>query len=246
MPSLRETADLLHGALRGTLGLSESAQELGVSPTRLAVYVDFVRGHVDGILAKQYPRVKRSLSPSVWRALCEAYYATHPPQDWELNQAAEPFARFLASRLGQGDELTLFHVSMATLEWAQWEAYSDLRTIPAPGSLEQPIINPTLSILELPCPIIDAALQLDRGEALSAQARSPSAEPERVLVFRQPLRETGAFWRASEALIIALATLDAGLTPEAMAEQLSRPIEVVTQSLERANEIGLIIGYQAP
>ena len=241
MPTLRETYDALHAALRGEVALHESATALGVSADRLAIYVRFVEGHIGGILEKQFPRVAKTLPPSTWHHVCQGYFKAHPPSHWELNQAAEAFPDHLADQLLEEAELSLFHVSMAQLEWAQWCAFSDPTPIPALKDLHGPIVNPTLTILELPCPVIDAALSLDRGEALAAPLPDASAGPEQVLIFRHPSRETSAFWRATERLIIALASVDAQLSPEASAAQFKRPLSVVNAALERAKEIGLLI-----
>jgi hypothetical protein len=242
MPTLAETYASLHAVLRGERGVDDGAAELGVDPKRLAVYADFVRGHITGILAKQYPRLCQTLAAEPWQRLCEGFYSAHPPSDWELNEAAEPFPAYLAEQLGVLDEVSLFHVSLAQFEWAQWAAFSDPSRIPDANALQRDAVNPTLHILELPCPVIDAVLAIDRDGELTGEVPDGRGGPERVLVFRHPLRETSAYWRVTEPLVLALATVDAGAGVEESAERLGRSIAEVTRGLGRAREIGLILG----
>ncbi len=241
MPSLRETYDVMHAVLRGQRTAADGATALGVDPTRLAIYQNFVHGHVTYILTKIYPRVSACLSPETWNALAEEFFATHPPTDWELNEAAAPFAAYLATQLGQREELALFHISLAQFEWAQWSAYCDLARIPAPEDTPVSVVNPTLRILELPCPVIHHIVAMKGGDAPAAPWPDGSDGPERVLIFRHPSRETSAYWRASPALILALATVDQGLTSEDAATTFGCSQADVVGALARAHEIGLCI-----
>ena len=136
--------------------------------------------------------------------------------------------------------MLLFHVSMARFERAQWEVYSDQTRIPSPGDLDERIVNPTLTILELPCPIIAQVLALDRDTPCGTLPDGGDG-PEQVLLFRQPERETSAFWRATGPLVLALATVDQGLSPEAAAATFQCRAEDVTSALARADEIGLCV-----
>ena len=242
MPTLAETYASLHAVLRGQHDVATGAAELGVNPERLAIYAGFVRGHITGILAKQYPRVSQTMAAEPWERLCEGFYAAHPATHWELNAAAEPFASYLLAQLGDVEGLTLFHVSLAQFEWAQWATFSDLAQIPDPHSHSTDTVNPTLRILELPCPVIETVLALSKEGALKGELPSAEAGPEQVLMFRHPVRETSAFWRVTEPLVLALATVDAGLDATQSAAQLGRSVEEVMVGLQRAKEIGLIIG----
>jgi len=242
MPSLADTYEAIHAVLRGERSSDEGSELLGVDAERLAIYAQFVRGHVDGILAKQYPHVMHTIGPKAWRKLCSGFFTAHPPVHWELNAAAEPFASYLADQLGVIEEITLFQVSLAQFEWAQWEAFSDPARIPEAHTLQTHEVNPTLRILELPCPVIDAVLTLKRGETLNDTLPGADAGPEQVLVFRHPIRETSAFWRVTEPLVLALTTVDAQLDAAEGANHLGRTTQEVTEGLSRAREIGLIIG----
>ena len=242
MGSLRETYEAMHAVLRGEQSCAEAAPLLGVDPDRLAIYQGFVQGHITGILATQYPRVNTMLTEAAWERLTGAFFTAHPASDWDVNDAAAPFPEFLSARLGDMEELTLSHVAMARFESAQWTAYSDPTRIPRPEEVTARVINPTLIILELPCPIINLVLSIDRGEAPSAPWPDAAEGAERVLLFRQPDRETSAFWRADNQLILALATVDQGLTSETAADTFGCGQEVIEAALARADTIGLCIG----
>ena len=241
MPSLAETYAAMHAVLRGGRSVSAGATDLGVDPSRLRIYRDFVHGHVIHILAKQFPRVVMTMDTTAWAATCQSFFTDHPPTHWELNEAAKPFPRYLAERVGVVEGVTPFHVSLAQFEWAQWAAFSDPVRIPTRASLTEAAINPTLTILEVPCPIVDTVVALDRGEPLAGAPLTEEVGPERVLVFRHPVRETSAYWRASDRLVLALATVDGGLEPEDAAARFDCTAADVTASLARATEIGLVI-----
>lgn len=241
MASLTETYAVMHAVLRGEQTTDEAAPLLGVDPERLAIYQGFVRDHVTGILAKQFPRVEATLDAAAWETVRLGFFEAHGPTDWELNQVAAPFPAYLAAELGRVDGLALFHVSLAQFEWAQWGTYSDPAQMPLPEALERPVVNPTLTILELPCPVIAQVVALDRGEA--AQDPLPDAEDgaERVLLFRHPVRETSAYWRVTAPLVLALGTTDGGHTPQQAAAAFGCRVAQVVEALKRAGEIGLCI-----
>jgi uncharacterized protein len=242
MGSLAATYAAMHAVLRGERSPEEAAGELGVDAKRLAIYQGFVQGHVRGILGEQFSRVMATMAEGTWQTLTGDFFVTHPPDDWELNEAAGPFPDYLAGRLGELDELHLFHVSLARFEWAQWSVYSDPARVPGPDEVASRVINPTLTILEVPCPVVAQVLALDRGDAVTGPLPDAGDGAEQVLLFRQPARETSAYWRASGPLILALATVDQALTPDEAAAAFGCTATDVKDALTRADEIGLCIG----
>jgi len=239
--SLAETYAIMHAVLRGEQPAEEAAPLLGVDPHRLAIYQGFVRDHVTGILTSQFPRVEAAMPAAAWSAVQHGFFETHPPTDWELNEAAAPFPDYLAGQLGLVDGLALFHLSLAQFERAQWGAYSDPATIPHPGDLDRPVVNPTLRILELPCPVVDQVVVFDRGDGFTEPPPDASDGPERVLFFRHPERLTSAYWRVTERFVLALATTQEGHTPEEAAAAFGCRAEDVLDALSRAAETGLCI-----
>lgn len=241
MGSLTETYAVMHAVLRGEKTTEEAAPVLGVDPRRLAIYQGFVRDHVTGILAQQFPRVKLAMDPVAWEQVARGFFEAHAPTDWEINEAAAPFPGHLAGELGRADGVALFHVSLAQFEWAQWCAYTDPALIPRPESLDRLVVNPTLQILELPCPVVGPVIALDRGESAPSPLPDAGDGAERVLIFRHPERETCAYWRVTEQLVVALSMAHEGTTLEAAAQAVGWAVSDVSAALDRAVEIGLCI-----
>ncbi|MDP6943458.1 MAG: DNA-binding domain-containing protein [Myxococcota bacterium] len=239
MGTLEETVATMHAVLRGDMTPDDAAGPLGVDPERLAIYQDFAQGHVLGILTKLFPRVRAALSDASWSHLSRAFFKAHPPTGWDLNDAASRFPAYLGGRLDAHDDLARFHVALARFEWEQWLVYKDDAQIPSPDTLDRATLNPTLAVLELPCPIIDHVVAFDRDGALSERLPTTADGPERVLLFRHPTRETCAYWRATDRLVLAIATLHGSLTAEASAAAHGCGVDLVLDALQHAHAIGL-------
>ena len=242
MTTLRETYEAMHRVLRGEVSPAEAAPRLGVDAERLAIYQGFAEGHVVGILAKQFPRLIATLPGAVVAALSRGFFRSHPPTGWDLNEAARAFPAYLATQRSQIAELSHFHLALARFEWEQWVVYSAPTAMPDPAELEGLTLNPTLSILELPCPVVSHVIAHDRGEEDLGPLPTLAMGPERVLLFRHPERETCAYWRASERLILAIATVHGGLSVDASALAHDCAVDLVDDALQHAQAIGLCLG----
>ena len=241
MTTLRETYEVMHAVLRGEVSADQAAGVLDVDAERLAIYQRFARGHVDGILAKQFPRLMAAIPAAVFEALCDGFYRSHPPTGWDLNEAARAFPAYLATRRSDVEELSHFHLALARFEWEQWLVYSDPAELPEATTLSGPSLNPTLSVLELPCPVIDHVVAFDRDGGIPSPLPTLAEGPERVLLFRHPERETCAYWRATDRLILAIATVHGGLSAEASAEAHDCAVDLVVDALQHAQAIGLCL-----
>lgn len=241
MATLRELEALVHAAIRQDLSVDSAAAELGCDPARLAIYRRFIAGHVRTALDKNFPVLAALLGPERWAALGEAFYAERPPSHWELNEAARPFPGWLAAHEEAGHEgLLPFHVALASWEWEEFATYVHPAEIPTPDELTQPAVNPTLSILESPCPVARFMSRWLAGDR-EAPLPTPADGPEVAFLWRRPDTARVAFHQAVDDLVFAVTVAHQGLDPAAAARAHGLPEDAAVAAFERAVAMGLVL-----
>lgn len=243
MTTLRALQAAMHGVLRGETPVDEAAGRLGVDPRRLAVYRDFVRGHVRTALEKNF-RVTRALLPTeTWEALCAAYFRDLPPAHWELNAAAESFPAWLEQRLDDGHAgLEPFHVDLAQFEWEEFAAYVHPAEVEPPGPGEPPRPNPTLSLVAFGHPVAAFVRAWYAGErAAGDPLPGPLDAPQPTAFFRHPRTGKVMYQVADDDLLFALKVTHDGLDPAAAARSIGQPGELGERAVARAIELGLVL-----
>ncbi len=226
----------IHRAVKEEVSIEVAAAELGVNPRRLDLYRGMVRGHVRTALGAVYEILQGVLGEPLFAGLYEDYLSAWRPAHWVLSRAAEGFPEFLAAQVDAGRPgLRPFHVSLAELEWAAWET----RVHPArvPASVEAPQLNPTLTVLQTPWPVVPFALAWQRGEG----PQEPAAEESVSLLFQKPGGLGVNLYVGSPALLFALKVTHDGLSAEVAAELSGEPVEAVREALSHAARIGLVI-----
>ncbi len=264
----------LHAALRGDRPVDAVAAELGLPPARVELYRRFLRAHVVGVLNKDFPLVREALPAATWERLTDAFYRAHPAESVELNRAAEAFPAFVEAMVaaaatgpaGDGARsprfpgLTPFHASLAAFEWAEFVSYTHPGRVPAHGEVSAPALNPTLSVVSLPVPVVEFVVNSlkrprDPGDGTERPAAPPPSSgdgPELVLFFRPPpppgsagtyAGETDrvAFYRATDDLLFALKVTYDGLDPAAAAAAAGLDPTAAVQAVSRAAAIGLVL-----
>lgn len=241
MASLRELAALVHAVIRQDLPVDSGAAALGCDPARLDIYRRFIAAHVQSALDKNFPVLAALLGADAWVALGTTYYAEIPASSWELNEAARPFPAWLAAREEAGaDALTPFHVALASWEWAEFATYVHPAEIPSPASLSAPIVNPTLTILELPCPVA-AFMATWLDGARDQPLPSPTDGPEVAFFWRRPDTGRVAFHQAVDDLVFAVTVAHQGSSPALAARENGLPEAAALAAFERAQRMGLVV-----
>lgn len=229
----------MYAAMRGEVPLDAAAATLGADPARLAIYRRMIRGHVATALRSQLTACVGALGADddtpEWRAIFEGYLASCPPTHWALLEAARAFRGFLHARIGTLG-ITPVHVCLAELEWALFEIARDPVRLPAPGA--EPVLNPTLQVLEFPYPVARfvAAWYAGRRPAL------PGEGDTLVLAFRRPSTQHPCFYTATPPLLFALKMVHDQLSVAAAVEASGQPEDAVRGALARGIEAGLILG----
>ena len=117
------------------------------TPSRVALYGDFVHAHVREVMEKLYPLVMARVGPERWEPLVKGYTATRPARHFEMNQAGEAFPAYVADvTAAQG--LPEFLPALARFEWADWAVYASEERVPE--RVERLTANPTLMVLQHP------------------------------------------------------------------------------------------------
>ncbi len=215
---LVERQRALLAVVRGEAAAGALAELLGQPERRVAVYRDFVRGHVVGILAKLYPFALAIVGAHGDR-LVEAFVREHPPRHHDLNLAGEPWPAYLDA---QGHA---FAASIAQLEWEMFVAAVHPALVVA---TEQPTLNPTLALFEQHFP----AVQFLAAHATPVVEPSPPERlptPQVVMVYRRAGSHVVAFRVLDDAAASALTCLSEGRALDAAA-------------LDHAIALGLVIG----
>lgn len=173
----------LFEVVRGARSPESLADELGQSVGRVAVYRDFVRDHVTGILNKLYPEARALLDDCA--SLDAAFYGEHAPTRRDLNLAGEPYPGFL-ERHGHH-----FAAAIAQLEWEIFAAAVHPAVVEPDAPAREPDAlrsarrytsqNPTLVLFEQHFPAVQ---HLARGPRSTPVERL--TPPQVVMVYRRP------------------------------------------------------------
>ncbi|MFL5349601.1 MAG: DUF2063 domain-containing protein [Hyalangium sp.] len=201
-------------------------------PSRVAIYGQFVRGHVRTTLEKLYPLTLASVTPECWTRLVEGYTATRPARHHEMNRMGEAFPAFLAD-VAVAEGLPEFLPALARFEWADWAVYVSEEQVPERA--ERLTVNPTLTVLQHPFRL--CAYVREKG---SAQA--PEAGDEMVFLWRHPRELTTWFMSAHERALLALKMAMEGLSSSDVAEATGVAENDVRRAVEECSRDGLVLG----
>ena len=247
---LRETMECMHALVRGELSAEEAAARLGAPVERVAIYQDFVRGHIAKALGKNYTVCRELLSDETWSALEDGYFRAQPARKIELNASAEAFRGFLGQAAAGTTDLDPAHereiashglalLELAELEWLEFAVYAAQVEIPAPSTLETPAVNPSLQVLQFETPVASWLAARRRGDRSSPL---PSGGPgETVFLFRGPQTSYAVFVVADDALLFAFKVVHDGLSAAQAAEVTGSAPGDVEAAIQRAAELGLVL-----
>ncbi|WP_213605262.1 DNA-binding domain-containing protein [Pseudoxanthomonas japonensis] len=151
----------------------------GIEERRLAVYRDLFFNNIEGLLAGNFPVIRKTLGDDAWPALVRRFYADHRSQTPLFPEIAREFIRYLESR--DGDGLPPWLRELAHYEWVELALQIADDAVPAHvphGDLlaGEPVVSPFAWALAYQWPVhrIGPAFQPD----------APPAEPTLLLVRR--------------------------------------------------------------
>ncbi|CAM3498135.1 DUF2063 domain-containing protein [Corallococcus sp. ZKHCc1 1396] len=236
-PGLKHFFDSMDAYLAGPPGaeglskLSASHPGWDVAPERMALYGQFVRGHVRSTLEKLFPFTRRAVTGEAWDALVEGYTRTRPGRHYELNRLGEGFAPFVADAT-EARGLPPFLPALARFEWTDFAVFASEEIIPE--RVEHLTPNPTLAVLEQPFQLCAFMRSQDRGAA-------PAAGDELALLWRHPEQLVTYYMAATPPALLVLKMAVEGLSEEAVVQATGMAAADVHAEVVRFAKDGLVL-----
>ena len=218
----------------------------GIEDRRLAVYRDLFFNNIEGLLAGNFPVIRRTLGDEAWRGLVRALYATHRSHTPLFPEIAREFIRYLEAR--DDDTLPPWLRELAHYEWVELALQIADDAVPAhvaDGDLlaGEPVLSPFAWSLAYQWPVhrIGPDFQPD----------VPPTEPTLLLVRRDAAYQVR--FAAISALVYRLVEMlgEGGrsgadalrqLAAEAAVDDVPAFIEQGTTMLARMRDEGTVLG----
>ncbi|MBO9717821.1 MAG: putative DNA-binding domain-containing protein [Pseudoxanthomonas sp.] len=128
----------------------------GIEPRRMAVYRELFFNNIAGLLAGNFPVIRRTLGEDAWTALVRRFYAVHRSQTPLFPELGREFIRFLEERGEDTDPPWL--VELAHYEWIELAVQIDDSPLPEhepAGDLLEgtPVLSPWIRALAYRWPV---------------------------------------------------------------------------------------------
>ena len=128
----------------------------GIEERRLAIYRDLFFNNIEGLLAGNFPVIRKTLGDDAWRKLVREFYATHRSHTPLFPEIAREFIRYLESR--DDDALPPWLRELAHYEWVELALQIADDAVPAhvaDGDLltGEPVLSPFAWALAYPWPV---------------------------------------------------------------------------------------------
>lgn len=91
----------------------------GIEDRRLAVYRDLLYNNLQGLLAGNFPVIRRILADDAWQALVRAFYAGHRCHTPLFTEIGREFVRWLEARAEDDPALPPWLPELAHYEWVE-------------------------------------------------------------------------------------------------------------------------------
>jgi len=159
----------------------------GVDPERIGVYREMVYNTVEGLIASNFPVLRRILGESCWHALIRDYFAHHKAHTPLFPKIAQEFLAFLEKERDQADDPP-FILELAHYEWVEAALITDAREISWQGIdpegdllARAPVLSPLAWPLSYRYPV----------HRLGPNHAPPQEEQTYLVVFRNRNDEVG-------------------------------------------------------
>lgn len=91
----------------------------GLEDRRLAIYRELFFNNIEGLLAGNFPVIRKTLGDARWQSLARAFYAGHRSRTPLFAEIGQEFIRFLQDRAAQGSGDPAWLAEMAHYEWVE-------------------------------------------------------------------------------------------------------------------------------
>ncbi|AEI68419.1 DUF2063 domain-containing protein [Corallococcus macrosporus] len=198
---------------------------------RVALYGDFVLGHVRAALEKVFPLTRQAVTPDAWDALVAGFTRTRPARHHELNHLCEGFPAFLSDEVSSR-ALAPFLPALARFEWTDFAVFAS--EAPAPSRVARLTANPTLVVLEQDfrlCAYVRA-----RGTP-----NPPEAGAELALLWRHPEQLRTFYMAATPPALLVLKMAVEGLALEDVVAATGMADAELRATVTRFGRDGLVL-----
>ena len=161
----------------------------GIEARRLKIYSDLVFNNLDGLLAGNFPVIRKTLDDASWRALLRCFLSTHHSHTPLFTELGREFIDFLESDVGS-DSARPWLAELAHYEWAELGLQLSDAATPPHDPDGDPGSSPGLALLD-GIPVLSPLAwplayrwPVDRIGP-DFQPTSPPAEPTLVLLRRE-------------------------------------------------------------
>ncbi|MEL1263918.1 HvfC family RiPP maturation protein [Pseudoxanthomonas putridarboris] len=220
----------------------------GIEDRRLAIYRDLFYNNIEGLLAGNFPVIRKTLGDERWHALVRRFYADHRSRTPLFPELAREFIRYLEARAGSAGDLPAWLMELAHYEWVELALQIADDAVPTHdpnGDLLAgiPVLSPFAWALAYQWPVH----RIGPG----FQPTAPPPAPTLVLVRRDATQQvrfaeiSPLVYRLVERLGQGGATGEAtlrALAAEAGTEDVADFLVHGTAMLERMREEGTVLG----
>ncbi len=214
-----------------TRALAEEFPGWAHRPARLAIYADFVHGHVRTTLERIYEVTREALPPAAWSALVARHHDARPATRYEINDLAAGFPEVLAA--AHDLDLPPWAAPLARLEWTLFSVHTAPTELPT--SVERLTLNPTAEALE-------HAWRLCAYREASPPRTTPPVEGDEVaLVWRHPTTLKAQYLAANARTLLAVKLAAEGISPDEAAAAGGVPVENVHAAIAEHVTHGLLL-----
>jgi hypothetical protein len=91
----------------------------GIEERRLRIYRELFFNNVEGVLAGNFPVIRRILGDERWTSLARAFYRDHPSHTPLFTELAREFLRYLDTRTERGEDDPPWLCELAHYEWVE-------------------------------------------------------------------------------------------------------------------------------
>lgn len=91
----------------------------GIEDRRLAIYRELFFNNIEGLLAGNFPVIRKTLGDARWRELARGFYAQHRSHTPLFAEIGREFIRFLQERAQAGADDPPWLAEMAHYEWVE-------------------------------------------------------------------------------------------------------------------------------
>ena len=130
----------------------------GIEDRRLAIYRELFFNNIEGLLAGNFPVIRKTLGEQRWRELARGFYAQHRSHTPLFAEIGREFIRFLQERAQAGADDPAWLAEMAHYEWVELGLQINDDEIPAHQAdgdllLGVPVLSPTAWALAYTWPV---------------------------------------------------------------------------------------------